>query len=87
MKKYFKEHRISYVNKVSENKRNGFQICQRKYYDFNLFSTKKIAEKLSYMHRNPVRMGLVKNPEEYKWSSCQFYELGKNVGVDIDPSY
>ncbi len=26
-----------------------------------------------YVHLNPVRAGLAKNPEEYPWSSCAFY--------------
>jgi len=26
-----------------------------------------------YIHLNPVRAGIVPNPEEYKWSSCQYY--------------
>jgi REP element-mobilizing transposase RayT len=26
-----------------------------------------------YIHLNPVRAGIVPSPEEYKWSSCQYY--------------
>ena len=26
-----------------------------------------------YIHMNPVRAGIALNPEEYKWSSCQYY--------------
>jgi len=26
-----------------------------------------------YIHLNPVRAGIVPNPEEYKWSSCRYY--------------
>ena len=31
-------------------------------YDFNVFSEKKIAEKLDYIHWNPVKRGLVASP-------------------------
>jgi len=34
------------------------KIWQRRYYDFNVWSEEKRQEKLSYMHRNPVRRGL-----------------------------
>jgi len=33
-------------------------------YDFNVYSAKKIREKLEYMHANPVKRGLVKNPSD-----------------------
>ena len=42
---------------------------QRRYYDFNVWSAEKRAEKLRYMHRNPVVRGLVSKPEDWPWSS------------------
>jgi putative transposase len=38
------------------------QFWQRRYYDFNVRSEAKTTEKLKYMHRNPVRRGLVASP-------------------------
>ena len=35
---------------------------QARYYDFNVWTRKKRVEKLRYMHRNPVKRGLVENP-------------------------
>ena len=29
--------------------------------------------KLRYLHRNPVKRGLVSNPEDWKWSSHRHY--------------
>jgi putative transposase len=57
---------------------------QRRYYDFNVYTTGKIAEKLGYMHRNPVERGLVDEPDEWKWSSHQFYESGHLRIVQIE---
>ena len=34
---------------------------QDRFYDFNVWSTKKRVEKLRYMHRNPVKRGLVES--------------------------
>ena len=52
-------------------------------YDFNVFSEKKIAEKLDYMHWNPVKRGLVESPEQWRWSSYRFYALGEEGPVKI----
>lgn len=40
---------------------------------------------IKYLHHNPVRAGIAKNPEEYPWSSERSY-LGKNPkdGIDTD---
>lgn len=40
------------------------QFWQRRYYDFNVWSVEKPSEKLRYMHRNPVKQGLVERPED-----------------------
>ena len=53
-------------------------------YDFNVFSEKKIAEKLNYIHWNPVKRGLVDSPEKWRWSSYRFYALGENGPVKIE---
>jgi REP element-mobilizing transposase RayT len=48
---------------------------QARFYDFNVWTTKKRVEKLRYMHRNPVKRGLVERPEQWRWSSYRFYLL------------
>ena len=37
---------------------------QRRFYDFNVWSARKHREKLRYIHRNPVKRGLVESPEQ-----------------------
>jgi len=54
-----------------------------RYYDFNVFSTKKRIEKLRYMHRNPVVRGLVPKPEDYLWSSFRSYAFHEAHPVTI----
>jgi len=53
-------------------------------YDFNVYSSAKIGEKLHYMHQNPVVRRLVERPEEWEWSSFRAYASGENgiVGVN-----
>jgi hypothetical protein len=53
------------------------RVWQRRFYDFNLWSQRKEAEKLSYMHQNPVERGLVERPEDWKWSSFRAYAGGE----------
>jgi putative transposase len=48
-------------------------IWQRRFYDFVVFSEKKRVEKLRYMHRNPVKRGLVLEPQQWTWSSFRHY--------------
>ena len=54
-----------------------------RYYDFNVYSREKRIEKLRYMHRNPVKRGLVASPEEWRWSSYRFYRWGEKGVVKI----
>jgi putative transposase len=56
---------------------------QRRYYDFNVYSQRKHMEKLRYMHRNPVKRGLVKAPELWRWSSFRQYRFGEPGPVKI----
>ncbi len=44
------------------------RVWQRRFYDFNVWSARKRIEKLRYMHRNPVKRGLVESPEQWRWS-------------------
>jgi putative transposase len=59
-------------------------IWQKRFYDFVVLSEKKKLEKLRYIHRNPVRRGLVLAPEQWKWSSYLHYATGELGPVFID---
>ena len=37
-----------------------------------------------YMHSNPVKRGLVKDPKDWPWSSYSHYAMGKEGLVRID---
>ena len=49
------------------------RIWQPRFYDFVVFSERKRVEKLRYMHRNPVKRGLVREPQDWAWSSFRHY--------------
>jgi putative transposase len=57
---------------------------QDRFYDFNVWSTKKRVEKLRYTHRNPVKRGLVESPELWRWSSYRYYLLDEAGPVQVN---
>jgi putative transposase len=58
-------------------------VWQARYDDFNLFSAKKVEEKLVYMHQDPVRAGLAAHACDWPWSSARYDEQGRTVGVAV----
>ena len=49
-----------------------YQIWERNPLTVDLWSREVFFQKLIYMHLNPVRAGICKTPEQYKWSSALF---------------
>lgn len=60
------------------------RFWQHRFYDFNVFTGQKRAEKLDYMHQNPVKRGLVNSAEDWKWSSARFYLTGEQGTVKVN---
>ena len=60
---------------------------QTRFHDFNVWTEKKRAEKLRYMHRNPVKRGLVATPEDWRWSSYRFYLLDESGPVRVNEGW
>ena len=72
--------------KISVGKRARQRpFWQARYYDFNVYTEAKRFEKLDYIHRNPVKRGLVDKPEDWLWSSCRYYHTGVQGRVKIAP--
>jgi putative transposase len=63
------------------------QFWQRRYYDFNVHNPEKTTEKLRYMHRNPVKRGLVSKPQDWAWSSFRHYARGLEGVVEIESEW
>jgi putative transposase len=62
----------------------GKPFWQARYYDFNVWTERKLMEKLRYIHRNPVRGGLAQNPADWPWSSFRHYLTGEEGVVEIE---
>jgi putative transposase len=60
---------------------------QKRYYDFNVRNYPQFAEKLGYIHRNPVKRGLCERAEDWEWSSFRHYATGCEGRVGIESEW
>ncbi|HEY4930829.1 MAG TPA: transposase [Terriglobales bacterium] len=57
---------------------------QRRYYDRNVRDNEEFIQELKYIHRNPVKGGLVAQPEDSLWSSYRHYALDEPGIVAVE---
>jgi len=73
---------------ISSTQISGTQVAgrfwEKRFYDFNVWTELKRVEKLRYIHRNPVKRGLVASPELWPWSSFRAYSCGEAGPVLIN---
>jgi putative transposase len=62
-------------------------FSQNRYYDRNVRDAREFSVKLRYLHRNPVKRGLVSDPAEWKWSSFRHYALVEVSVVEIESEW
>ena len=62
------------------------RVRQRRFYDFNIWSERKRVDKSRYVHRNPVKRGLVLKPEQWDCSSYRSYAHAEEGVVKINQS-
>lgn len=72
---------------VSAEQTGTRHFWQKRYYDRNIRSASDFAEKLRYIHRNPVKRGLCEKPEDWPWSSFRHYALGAVGAVEIESEW
>jgi putative transposase len=70
--------------KVSVSKQSPQRpFWQDRYYDFNVMTRPTFMEKLKYIHRNPVRWGLVESPADWPHSSYRTWQTKEQRTVKI----
>ena len=68
---------------AKQHKRNEkYKIWTHENHAELIYSYKFIIQKISYIHDNPVRAGIVENPEDYLYSSATDFG-GKQCILDI----
>ena len=63
------------------------KFWQERYYDSNVRGEKACSEVIRYIHRNPVKRGLVAKPEDWPWSSFRHYATGLDGTVEIESQW
>ena len=63
------------------------QFWQIRYYDRNISGEDERSDVIRYIHRNPVKRGLVTAPELYPWSSFNHYSTGRRGSVEIESEW
>jgi putative transposase len=69
--------KVSSMVAINYGRHEKGELWQERFFDHALRTVKDYGETVEYIHMNPVRRGLVKRPEEWKWSSFPEY-----AGVD-----
>lgn len=77
-RKEWMESLLKYYAKITAGKKE-FTIWQAGNHPIEVYSPKVIAQKLEYIHLNPVRAAWVQAPEHYIYSSASNYILGHGL--------
>jgi len=86
----FKAVKVSSTIAVNVRLGEAGELWQERFFDRALRTVKEYHEKVEYIHLNPVRRGLVKRAEEWRWSSVREYagvtgeEQERRCGLRID---
>jgi putative transposase len=72
------------VKKVSAQRlhrarRTRGPFWQHQFWDRFVRNDKELHERLDYMHMNPVRKGLAKRPQDWRWSSYNNFSLDRAI--------
>ena len=63
------------------------QFWQDRYFDRNIHGEAARSEVIRYIHRNPVKRGLVASAEQYRWSGFNHYATGVRGAVEIESEW
>ena len=77
------------VKQITSRKLRGSRekFWQDRYHDSNVYGEKARSEVIRYIHRNPVKRGLVEKPEDWPWSSFRHYATGVKGTVEIESQW
>jgi putative transposase len=59
------------------------QVWQEGFHPKEIITEEMLRQKLDYIHHNPVRLGLVDRPEDWRYSSARDY-FGQDGLLEID---
>ena len=65
------------ARKLNQRRGTTGAVWQHQFWDRFVRHAREFNERLTYLHLNPVRKGLVKRPEDWRWSSYNNFALEK----------
>jgi len=82
--------KVSSMVTINHGRHEKGKLWREQFFDHAQRTVKDYAETVEYIHLNPVKRGMVKRPEEWKWSSFPEYAGGntaeqkRQCGLTID---
>jgi putative transposase len=76
--------KVSSTRQINAARGELGRLWQGRFFDRALRTVKEYQETVEYLHLNPLRRGLVKRPEDWKWSSVHEYAF-PTVGEAREP--
>ncbi|WP_409228738.1 transposase [Gudongella sp. SC589] len=73
LRSFMKKVNISYAMYYNRKHNRIGPVFQDRFKSENIFNESHLMGVIRYIHNNPVNAGMVKTPEEYKWSSMNEY--------------
>lgn len=70
--------------KLKHKKESSHQVWQESFHPQEILTDEMLEQKIDYIHFNPVKRGLVTEPEHWRYSSAGFYYTGTNGLIKID---
>jgi putative transposase len=80
---------VKVVKQITSRKLRGprEKFWEQRYFDSNVYGEEDRSEVIRYIHRNPVKRGLVASPGDYQWSSFNHYATGVRGAVEIESEW
>jgi putative transposase len=64
-------------NKANYKTKSVYQVWQEGFHPKEIISDNMFQQKIDYIHFNPVRRNHVREPQDWKYSSAEYYYEGK----------
>lgn len=77
--------KVSSSSLLNTGRQEHGQIWQPRFFDRALRTVKEYHEKDEYIHQNPVRRGLVRRAEDWRWSSAHEYSGATKAAMGPHP--
>ncbi|HVO80325.1 MAG TPA: transposase [Terriglobales bacterium] len=79
--------KVSFTKRLHSRLPGIGAFWQKRYYDRNVRDADEFDVKLRYLHRNPVKRGLVQKAGDWRWSSFRHYAFREMGVVEIESEW